>query len=124
MDLSTKTEGPRNLGYVLSDQGSISYDTVIIVSGSGKLAAGTLLGQVTASKKYAPSPATGATGAETAKVVLAYAVDATSADVDAVVTARLSEVKKSKLIVDATVNDATKLAAKHAQLAAALIIPR
>ncbi|MBB3771533.1 hypothetical protein FHS55_002132 [Angulomicrobium tetraedrale] len=124
MDLSIKSIGPRNLGFVLSDERSLSYDTVTVVAGSGKLQPGTLLGQITASKKWGPSPATGATGAETAKAVLAYAVDATSADVDVVVLARLGEVKKPYLVVDATVNDATKLAAKYAQLVAANIIPR
>ena len=127
MNLTTLTEGPRNLGFVLSDHGGISFDPVTIVSGSGKLKAGTVLGQITASKKFAPSAAAsvaGNEGAETAKAVLAYAVDATSADVTAVVLARLGEVKKPLLVFEASVDTAPEIAAKHAQLAAVFIIAR
>lgn len=126
--LGTKTSGPRNLSFVLSEgNGHISRDVITILSGSGVLDPGTVLGMVTASKKYVVSPnaeVVGKEGAETAKAVLAYGVDATSADVEAVVIARQAEVKKPMLIVDASVNDATKLAAKYTQLAAAGIIAR
>lgn len=126
--LDTKTSGPRNLSFVLSEgNGHISRDVVTISSGAGKLDPGTLIGMVTATKKYVVSPnaeVVGKEGAEVAKAVLAYGVDATSADVEAVVIARHAEVKKPMLIVDASVNDATKLAAKYTQLAAAGIIAR
>jgi len=126
--LDKKTEGPRALAFVLSEgNGSISRDTVTILSGSGVLDPGTVLGMVTASKKYTSSPnaeVVGKEGAETARAVLAYGVDATAADVDAVVIARHAEVKIPMLIFDASVNDNTKKAAKRAQLAAADIISR
>ncbi|MEP9378393.1 head decoration protein [Aquabacter sp. CN5-332] len=127
MDLTTKTQGPRNLGFVLSDFGRISYDTVTIVSGAGKLKPGTVLGQIAASKKYAPSAVAevaGREGAETAKTVLAYAVDATAADVEVVVMSRLGEVKKPMLVFEASVDTVNEIAAKHTQLAAAMIIAR
>lgn len=126
--LDIKTEGPRNLSFVLSEgNGHISRDVVTILSGSGVLDPGTVLGMVTASKKFTKSAnaeVVGKEGAEVAKAVLAYGVDATSADVEAVVIVRQAEVKKPMLIVDASVNDATKLAAKYTQLAAAGIIAR
>ncbi|WFP74506.1 head decoration protein [Mesorhizobium sp. WSM4906] len=128
--LDIKTIGPRNLAFVLSEQegnGEISREVVTILSGAGKLEPGSVLGQVTASKKYILSPnaqVVGKEGAETASAILAYEVDATSADVDAVVIKRIAAVKKSMLIYDASVNDDTKKAAKLAQLVAVDIIAR
>jgi hypothetical protein len=126
--LETKTEGPRTLAFLLSEgQGLISREVVTILSGSGKLEPGTILGQVTASKKYTSSAnaeVEGAEGAETGSAVLAYAVDATDADVEAVIIKRLAEVKTPMLIFDASVDNDTKKAAKLAQLAAANIIAR
>lgn len=70
------------------------------------------------------SPLTGSDGSEIAKAVLAYGIDATSADVQAVVSRRLTAVKKSMLTFDASVDDATKIATKLGQLAAQNIIAR
>lgn len=126
--LDIKTLGPRALAFVLSEgNGMISREVGTVLSGSGKLDAGTICGQVTASKKFVPSPVAqvvGKEGAETANAVLAYPVDATDADVEAVFIRRFAEVKTPMLIFDASVNDAAKKAAKLAQLAAATIIAR
>jgi len=126
--MTIKTEGPRNLAHILSEgNGSISRDVVVIASGAGVLLPGTVLGKITASGKFTTSPEASTVtieGAETATCVLAYGVDATSADVDAVVTARLAEMKGQQLTYDATVNDGTKIAAKATQLAALDILVR
>lgn len=126
--LETKTEGARNLAFVLSEgNGKISRDVVTIASGAGKLEAGTVLGRITASENYIASPdaeIVGKEGAETAMAVLAYRVDATSEDVEAVVIARHAEVKEPMLVFDATVDNASKIAAKLEQLSAATIIAR
>lgn len=126
--LETKTEGARNLAFVLSEgNGKISRDVVTIASGAGKLEAGTVLGRITASENYVASPAAevvGKEGAEAAMAVLAYRVDATSEDVEAVVIARHAEVKEPMLVFDATVDNASKIAAKLEQLSAATIIAR
>lgn len=126
--MDMKTEGARDLAFVLSEgNGAISRETVTVVTGEGKLEAGTVLGKVTSSEKYAVSPnavVVGKEGAETAVAILAYAVDATSADATAVVVKRLAEVKDPMLIFHASVDDATKRAAKVAQLAAVDIIAR
>lgn len=125
---ATKMEGPRDLAFLLSEgNGKISRDVVTVLAGSGVVEAGTVLGEITASKKFMPSPAatvTGKEGAETAKAILAYKVDATAADAEAVVVKRLAEAKAPMLIFDASVNDATKKAVKLSQLAAATIIAR
>ncbi|MBU2533321.1 MAG: head decoration protein [Alphaproteobacteria bacterium] len=121
--METKTMGPRNLGFVLSEaSGNRSYENVVIASGAGELKPGAVLGMVTASDKYVGSTeaeVVGKEGAETATAILAYGVDATSADVEAVIMRRDGEVKKDFLVFDASVDNATKIAAKHTQLAAA-----
>ncbi|MBN7764044.1 head decoration protein [Nitratireductor aquibiodomus] len=126
--LETKTEGARNLAFVLSEgNGKISRDVVTIASGAGKLEAGTVLGRITASENYIASPeaeVVGKEGAETAMAVLAYRVDATSEDIEAVVIARHAEVKEPMLVFDASVDNASKIAAKLEQLSAATIIAR
>ncbi|WP_297562657.1 head decoration protein [Nitratireductor sp.] len=126
--LETKTEGARNLAFVLSEgNGKISRDVVTIASGAGKLEAGTVLGRITASENYVASPdaeVVGKEGAETAMAVLAYRVDATSEDVEAVVIARHAEVKEPMLVFDASIDNASKIAAKLEQLSAATIIAR
>ncbi|MCV0352630.1 MAG: head decoration protein [Nitratireductor sp.] len=126
--METKTEGARNLAFVLSEgNGKISRDVVTIASGAGKLEAGTVLGRITASENYVASPdaeVVGKEGAETAMAVLAYRVDATSEDVEAVVIARHAEVKEPMLVFDASIDNASKIAAKLEQLSAATIIAR
>lgn len=124
--METKTESRRALAFLLSEaNGNRSRETITVVSGAGVLEAGTVLGKISASGKYTPSPATGADGSETAFAVLAYGVDATSADVPAaVIVARDAEVKAPELAYAASVDDATKRAAKAAQLAAVGIMVR
>jgi hypothetical protein len=91
-------------------------------------ALGSVLGKITTSGKYRLSPAAaviGDEGAETAIAVLIEAIDATAADKTGVVVARgPAIVSKVALGFDASVNDANKKAAKHAQLAAAGLVPR
>jgi len=123
--MTTKTEGPRALGFLLSEaNGNRSRDNITIVSGAGVLVAGTVLGKITASGKYTDSPATGADGSQTAVAVLAYDVDATSADVKTVGITRDAEIKVDELTYEGTVDDATKKTAKATQLAAVGIIVR
>lgn len=58
---------------------------VTIISGAGVLAAGAVLGRITASKKFTLSAAASSDGSEAVRAVLAEPVDATAADVQAVV---------------------------------------
>ncbi len=120
--MESKTEMARNLAYLLSEaNGSRSRDIVTIASGEGVLEAGTVLGKVTASEKHVVSPdaeVVGKEGAETATVILAYGVDATEADVPAVVTSGDAEVKAPMLIYHSSVDADAKVNAKKEQLLA------
>lgn len=119
------TEKARPLAFILSEgNGYISREQVTIVSGAGKLEAGTVLGKITTGGKYQPSPATGSDGSQTAAGVLCYPVDATSADVPAVILTNDAEVKDPMLIFHSSVDDGTKRAAKITQLAAVKIKSR
>ncbi|MDO3434338.1 head decoration protein [Rhizobium sp. CBN3] len=124
--MATATEKPRNLGFILTElPRTLSRDVVTILSGSGKLDAGTVLAKITASGKYVPAVDAAADGSQTAIAVLAYGVDATSADVpDTVVIANDAEVKDPMLIFHSSVSDATKRTAKLTQLRAVNIKAR
>lgn len=121
----TFTEG-RHPGEGLLSEANFhrSRDKITILSGSGVLVPGTVLGKVTASGKYKPATATGSDGGQTAAAVLLYPVDATSADVDVAAITRDAEWVVSQLTYGATINDGTKQAAAIAQLAAVNIIAR
>lgn len=103
--------------------GDLSRETLTIVSGSGKLFAGTVLGQITVGGKYKPYDNNNTDGSETAKAILVYDVDATSADVAAVCIVRLAEVWKARLVWAATVLDAEKAPA-YTELATSNVIAR
>ncbi|EYD71803.1 head decoration protein [Limimaricola hongkongensis] len=126
--MENKIDTARNLGCVLSEaEFGRSRDEVTIASGEGVLQPGTVLGKVTASGKFVASPngsVVGKEGAETAVAVLAYRVDAASADAQAVVISRAAQVKGPELAYEASVNDATKTATKADQLAAVGVIVR
>lgn len=68
--LGIKTEGPRNLAFVLSEgNGKISRDVVTIASGAGKLEPGTILGRIVLGSAAATPKAGGNTGAGTISAV-------------------------------------------------------
>ncbi len=58
---------------------------VVIKAGAGVLAAATVLGQITADKKYIKSLAAANDGSQVVDAILAEDVDATNADVEAIV---------------------------------------
>ncbi|MDQ0510886.1 head decoration protein [Ancylobacter amanitiformis] len=123
--MPTLTEGPRPGEFIMSEANwHRSRDVITIAAGAGKVPPNTVLGKVTASSKYVPSPATGSDGSQVGTVVSIYGVDATSVDVKVTVIARDAEINGKCLNYEATVNDDTKKAAKATQLAAAGIIVR
>jgi hypothetical protein len=122
--MAATTESARNVEVLLSEaNGTLSREQITVASGAGALAAGTILGKVTASGKYIAYDDDNVDGSEVAAAVLLYATDATSADVAAVVIARQAEVKADK-IVWATTNDTGDKAAGIVDLAAKNIIIR
>lgn len=118
--MENATMQTRNLAFLLSEAaGRRSRSIVTIANGEGKLAAGTVLGKVTASGEYVPSPnaeVVGKEGAETAVAVLAYGVDATDQAVEVTAIDRDAEAKLPMLSFDVSVDDQTKTDAKVAQL--------
>ena len=117
---------PDTMGDVLKYEVNPNYtrDTVTLISGTA-FPVGAVLGRVTASGSYTLSPDSGADGSETATAVLLFAVDATLADaVGVVITRGPAIVSRTALAFDASVDDPTKIATKHAQLAALGIIAR
>lgn len=103
--------------------GDLSRETIVIVSGSGKLPANTVLGKITVGGKYKPYDDNNADGSEVAAGVLIYDVDATSADATTVAVVRLAEVWTSRLQWAATVLAGEKTTA-YADLAAKNVIVR
>lgn len=113
-------------GFIVSElhdgAGHLSRETVTVHGGytdAGVIVAGTVMGQITTGGKWVPSPNSGADGSQTAKGVLFDTVDATDADVTAVIIRRVAEVRASDLTYDTSVDDNTKIATKITQLAAA-----
>jgi hypothetical protein len=103
---------------------NFTRETVTLLAGTN-YRVGAVLGRITASGKMKLSTATGTDGAQNAAGMLLDDVDATNADANAVVILRgPAIVSKAALVFDASVDDATKRAAKHAQLTALGIIPR
>ena len=94
--MSALYENPHDGNFILSedDEGRLSRDNVIIASGAGKLRPGTVLGKLTASGKFVPSPKTETNGSETAAAVLVGSADATGADAVAVAVTRHAEVNR------------------------------
>ncbi|ASS56878.1 head decoration protein [Rhizobium leguminosarum] len=119
------TQGLRPTGHYLVSEanGFRSREVGVIASGSGKLDAGAVLGQVTATKKFKPLAPAAADGTQNAAAILYEACDATSADVRRTLTARDSEVQAAVLVWPAGATDNQKTAAL-AQLAALGIASR
>jgi hypothetical protein len=120
--MDSATMQTRNLAFLLSEgPGRVSRGIGTIPSGTGKVPAGTVIGELTAvSGNFVPSPhaeTAGVEGAEIATAILAYGVDATTADVEVTIIDHAPvDAKLPMLTFDASVDDETKIAAKVAQL--------
>jgi hypothetical protein len=118
--MESATMQTRNLAFLLSEAaGRRSRSIVTIANGSGKMAAGTVIGKIAGTDEYVASPdaeVAGKEGAETAMAILAYGVDATDQAVEVTAIDRDAEAKLPMLSFDASVDDQTKTDAKVAQL--------
>lgn len=111
--------------YIVSEaSGYRSREQIVIASGSGKLKAGTVLGKITASGKYAPFNPAGENGTQTAAAILYEGCDATSADVRRTITARDSEIHADVLHWGTGVTTDNHKTAALASLAASGIVAR
>lgn len=95
-----------------------SREEIILVSGAGDLATGTVLGKITASGKYKPVTAAASDGSEDAAAILLNPVDATAADAAAVAIVRDAIVSEQGLVYGADIDTAGEIADVHAALAA------
>lgn len=122
------TEGRHNGEGLLSEANfHRSRDAIVVKSGAGKIAPGTVLGKITADGKYWPSTDASVTetaGAETAVAIALYGCDATDGDASITVISRDAEWTASTLSYHASVGTAPKKAAKVKQLEAVGIIVR
>ena len=107
-----------------SENPNYTNESVTLLTGTN-YKVGSVLGKITASGKYKLAAVGAVDGSAVAVAVLLTATDATAGDATGVILARgPAIVSKAALVFDATVNDAPKTATKHAELTAALIVPR
>ena len=122
------TEGKRpGEGLMSEAPGQRSREAIVISAGAGIIAPMTVLGKITATGKYVPSPATeteGLEGAEVAVAVNLYGCDATSAAQAVSAIVRDAEINGNFLTYDATRDQASEKLAARVDLAAAGIIVR
>lgn len=122
--MATTTMNPPLGAHVCSEvNGTLSRETVTIASGEGVIKAGAVLGKITASGKYGWYDNAANDGTQAAVAVNFAEVDATSADVKAVVHVRLAEVWSDRLVW-ITGADSTAKTAGLADLAASYVIAR
>lgn len=113
--MAVKTEGKHDGEFLISESaGDRSRKNITVVSGQN-LAAGTVVGKITASGKYTAYDDDNGDGSEAAAGILVCAVDATDADKAGVIIDRDAEVKDD-LLVWASTNDATDITNGKADL--------
>ncbi len=121
--VKTDTLGP--YAFLKSEaNGTLSREAIVLASGAGSLIAGTVLGKVTASGKYKAYDNDAADGTQTAAAILAYDVDATSADQAAVGIVRLAEVWRDRLVWGAAVTTQAEKDAAYVDFATVNIAVR
>lgn len=121
--MTTYTEPYRASEIILSEApGTLSREVITVVSGTGALSAGTVIGKVTASGKWRTYDDGHSDGSQTTVGVLLEAIDATSADITCSALLRFAEVKKDLLQWDAACDSTAKTAAYAALIAAPTFI--
>ena len=111
--------------FILSEaNGQRSRETITIASGAGVIAAGTVLGKVTASGKYVASSVAASDGSEVPTAINIYGADASSADATVSAIARDAEVNGKCLTWHADRDQPAERAAANAALANLGVIVR
>lgn len=122
--MATYTEPYRASEIILSEaNGTLSRETVTIVSGTAAFSAGTVLGKITASGKYKPFDDDNVDGSETAACIALADVDASAADALCPTLFRFAEYK-ADILQWASTNDAGDQTAGLADLVAKNLIGR
>ncbi|MCS5602573.1 MAG: head decoration protein [Paracoccus sp.] len=115
---------PPSMGDALKYELNPNYtrETITLAEGT-EYPAGAVLGRVTTSGQYTFASHGGSDGAETAAGILLYPVDTRLAE--AILLARGPAIlSRDALFYDGSVDDAAKIAAKHAELTALGIVIR
>jgi hypothetical protein len=108
--MATKTEGNHSAEFLLSNEETLSFDKGVLITGQN-LAAGTVLGKITASGKYTLHNNAASDGSEVAAAILYDATDATAADTPCTVVSRIAEVADAKLIFKSGISAPNRAAA-------------
>ncbi len=117
---------PPSMGDALKYELNPNYtrETVTLAEGT-EYPAGAVLGRVTVSGHYTFASHGGSDGAETAAGILLYPVDTRLAEATGILLARGPAIlSRDALFYDGSVDDAAKIAAKHAELTALGIVIR
>lgn len=91
-------------------------EEAVILSGSGNLLTGSVLGKITASGKYKLYAPAAVDGSQTAVAILLSNADATSSDAKCVIVTGKCEIAPTELTWHASVDDNTKKATGLGQL--------
>lgn len=94
--------------------GKMSRATVNVPAGTGKVAAGTVLGQITNTRNCVPFEGSLTNGAQTAAAVSLYDVDATAEDQLVSAIVKVADLDFGRLRWASTVDDTEKVAAETA----------
>ena len=122
--MTTQTETTHAGDFIISEaNGNRSRDNATLISGQD-LAAGAVLGKITASGKFTAYDPDLADGGQTAVGVLYEAVDASAGDLPCVVIARDAEINRDQLAYLANNSPPVVEATAEAELAAVGIIVR
>ena len=117
------TEGTHAGEFLISEApGTLSRERVTIKSGQN-LTAGTVLWKITADGKYKAVDNAASDGSQTATGILYEAVDASAADKDGTMIARLAEVTAAEIVWPSS-EDPSDQAADTLDLAALFIVLR
>ena len=117
---------PPSMGDALKYELNPNYtrETVNLAEGT-EYPAGAVLGRVTVGGRYTFANHGGSNGAETAAGILLYPVDTRLAEATGILLARGPAIlSRDALFYDGSVDDAAKIAAKHAELTALGIVIR
>ena len=111
--------------FILSEaNGQRSRETITIASGAGVIAAGTVLGKVTASGKYVASAVGASDGSEVPAAINIHGADASSADATVSAIVRDAEVNGKCLTYHADRDLAAEKTAANTALATLGVIVR
>src|SRR5262249_50700972 len=96
--MAAQTEAAAPGEFLYSEaNGKLSRENILIVSGSGVIPAGRMVGKISASGKYKNYDDSAVDGSQTAAGILYADVDARSADQPAVMICRLAEVVSARV---------------------------